>query len=104
MTTKKETKASVLEKINEVPEYFAVADEQQDDFDCAFAAVGQNPQLIRYASDRLKDDEELALLALNLDTATWIYISGRLKEKYRGLCPFVIHKPMVTGIPLQMSM
>lgn len=97
------TKEIVIQKIKEVPERFAqLAAEYQDDFSCAYAAIVQSPKLIRYASERLRDDDELALLALNLDASTWIYISNRLKEKYREYCPFIIHIHHSTA-QLQMS-
>lgn len=101
----KESSVQILEKIKTTPEYFAtVSAEYQDNIDCAFAAIAKNPQMIRYASDRLKDDEDLALLALHLDATTWIYISPRLKIKYRGLCPFLVIQKPSASLRLQMSM
>ena len=55
----------------------------QDDREIVIAAIRQNTKAFAFASDRLKDDEEVFTMVLNITPLDCRYGSKRLQNKYQ---------------------
>lgn len=86
-------KRIVLETIKQDGDnLYLLSDEMRDDFDIVEAAIKDSYYSIQYASDRLKNSKDIALIGMSLNAKIYDYLNVDIKKD------FDVSKAALTGV------